>query len=171
MATAATDHHNAPVEADAGEHRRWLLAIDTSTDQAGIALFDGEQMAECSWPGGRQQTTSVLPAIESLLAQVGVDLGDVGAVAVATGPGSFTGLRVGLSLAKGFAIAGDRRVIGIPTLDIAAAPYRCSPPGVRCLGSGRSWPGGLVGLSGSRPRQRAREHDVRRILADDCHAS
>ncbi len=114
---------------DAGSHgqvrplRPWLLAIDTATDQAGLALFDGVDLAETSWPGGRRQTTSVLPVLDKLLACAGVTIDGVGAVAVAAGPGSFTGLRVGLSLAKGLAITGDRVVIGVDTLDIAAAPY------------------------------------------------
>lgn len=101
----------------------WLLAIDTATDQAGLALYDGEHVAEMSWPGGRRQTTTVLPALDDLLSQVGVAMDDIGAVAVAAGPGSFTGLRVGLSLAKGLAITGDRNVLGVSTLDVAAATY------------------------------------------------
>lgn len=111
--------------------RPWLVAIDTATDQAGLALFDGEQVAEMSWPGGRRQTTTVLPALEGMLAQLGVAVGDIGVVAVAAGPGSFTGLRVGLSLAKGLAITGDRILVGVNTLDIAAAPY--IEAGVPCL--------------------------------------
>lgn len=111
--------------------RSWLLALDTATDQAGLALVDGEQVAEMSWPGGRRQTTSVLPALESMLAQLGVAVDDIGAVAVAAGPGSFTGLRVGLSLAKGLAITGDRALVGVNTLDIAAAPF--TEAGVPCL--------------------------------------
>ncbi|MDQ3656667.1 MAG: tRNA (adenosine(37)-N6)-threonylcarbamoyltransferase complex dimerization subunit type 1 TsaB [Chloroflexota bacterium] len=111
--------------------RSWLLALDTATDQAGLALFDGEQVAEMSWPGGRRQTTSVLPALEGMLAQLDVAVDDIGAVAVAAGPGSFTGLRVGLSLAKGLAITGDRALVGVNTLDIAAAPY--TEAGVPCV--------------------------------------
>ena len=103
---------------------RWLLAIDTSTEQAGIALYDGTHILEYSWPGGRQQTVSVLPAIERLLDDARITLAEIGAVAVATGPGSFTGLRVGLSMAKGLAIDGERAVIGVPTLDVTAAPHR-----------------------------------------------
>jgi len=111
--------------------RPWLLAIDTATDQAGLALFDGEQVAEMSWPGGRRQTTSVLPALERMLTPLGMAVDDIGAVAVAAGPGSFTGLRVGLSLAKGLAITGERALVGVNTLDIAAGPY--TEAGVPCL--------------------------------------
>lgn len=116
-------HRNGVGEDRLNSPRPWLAALDTATDQAGIALFDGERMVELSWPGGRQQTTSVLPAFDALLARHGVDSDSVGAVAVAAGPGSFTGLRVGLSLAKGLAITGNRVLVGVNTLDIAAAPY------------------------------------------------
>jgi tRNA threonylcarbamoyladenosine biosynthesis protein TsaB len=108
-----------------------LAAIDTATDQAGLALFNGEQLIERAWPGGRQQTTTVLPALDALLAEHQLDVGHIGAIAVTSGPGSFTGLRVGLSLAKGLAITGGRALIGISTLDLLAAPWR--EAGVECM--------------------------------------
>ena len=101
--------------------RAWLLAIDTSSDWSGVALTNGGEWAELNWSSGRRQTTQVLPEIERLLARMDIAIGDVGAIAVATGPGSFSGLRVGLSLAKGFALAAGRPVIGVSTL--AAAHY------------------------------------------------
>lgn len=101
----------------------WLLALDTATDQAGIALFDGVQIAELSWPAGRRQTVALLPAIEWLLTSCGVSLDDVTAIGVAIGPGTFTGLRVGLSVAKGLAALSDRAILGISTIAIAAEPY------------------------------------------------
>jgi tRNA threonylcarbamoyladenosine biosynthesis protein TsaB len=103
---------------------RWLLAIDTATDQAGIGLSDGERFLEASWPGGRQQTTRVLPAIEWLHSQAGIAIEDIGAIGVAIGPGSFTGLRVGLSIGKGMATLQDRALIGVGTLETIAAPWR-----------------------------------------------
>lgn len=112
--------------------RAWLLAIDTATDQAGIALYDGEYLASRTWPGGRQQTTTVLPMVEDLVRDVGVTIGDIGAIAVAIGPGSFTGLRVGLSVAKGLVLANDCALVGVPTLDIQAMPYTVA--GVTCIG-------------------------------------
>ncbi len=131
MAIPSTDRNHRDARIDSTPPGPWLLALDTATDQAGVALFDGERMIELSWPGGRQQTTSVLPNLETLLKQNGLAIAHVGAVAVAAGPGSFTGLRVGLSLAKGLAITGDRTVIGVNTLDIAAAPY--VEAGVECI--------------------------------------
>ncbi|MEJ7839123.1 MAG: tRNA (adenosine(37)-N6)-threonylcarbamoyltransferase complex dimerization subunit type 1 TsaB [Thermomicrobiales bacterium] len=117
----------------------WLLAIDTSSEQLGIAMTDGVDITELSLPGGRQQTTSLLPLIDFLGARAGLHQSDFGAVAVATGPGSFTGLRVGLSLAKGMALAQQSAVIGIPTLDVVARPYRSTRQAVvATLPAGRS---------------------------------
>jgi tRNA threonylcarbamoyladenosine biosynthesis protein TsaB len=107
------------------------MAIDTATDQAGIALFDGEQLFERSWPGSRQQTVTVLPQIEQVMAEASVEMFQVGLVAVTIGPGSFTGLRVGLSIAKGIVIAEACAIVGVPTLDVAAEPYLRA--GVRCV--------------------------------------
>jgi tRNA threonylcarbamoyladenosine biosynthesis protein TsaB len=100
-----------------------VLAIDTSTDQATLGLTNGEVFSELRWPAGRSQTTSVLPAIDHLLTMNGLTMNAIAAVAVAIGPGTFTGLRVGLSIAKGLAIAKDIPLVSIKTLAIAAHPY------------------------------------------------
>ena len=97
--------------------RDWLLAIDTSTDWSGVALTDGHDWAELNWSSGRHQTTQVLPEIERLLGRLRVDVREVGAIAVAIGPGSFSGLRVGLSLAKGLVLAEGIPLIGVSTLE------------------------------------------------------
>lgn len=102
---------------------RWLLAIDTSTAQAGIGLHDGAQMTELSWHAGRTQTISILPAIHHLLESLDLTVTDVGAIGVARGPGTFTGLRVGLGIAKGMVIQGDRRLIAVDTLAVTAEPF------------------------------------------------
>jgi tRNA threonylcarbamoyladenosine biosynthesis protein TsaB len=108
----------------------WILAIDTSTEQAGLAVSNGRRTAERSWAAGRTQTTTVLPAIEQLLGQVGIGVADLAAIAVATGPGTFTGLRVGISIAKGLVLARDIPLIGVPTLDVAIASVRDTEPDV-----------------------------------------
>ena len=101
----------------------WLLAIDTSSDRAGLALFNGEELYEHAWPAGRRQTTEVPPRIANLLAGAGLATADLGGVAVAIGPGTFTGLRVGLSLAKGLALAEGVPIVGVPTLEATALPW------------------------------------------------
>ncbi len=101
----------------------WLLAIDTSSDRAGVALFDGQDMHLRQWPSVRAQTTQVLPVIRQMLTSANLTISDLAAVAVATGPGAFTGLRVGMSLAKGFAMGRGIPLIGIPTLVATASPW------------------------------------------------
>lgn len=113
----------SPPEETSGTGNGWLLALDTATDQAGIALYDGIRIAELSWPAGRRQTVAMLPAIEWLIASCGVSLEEVAAIGVAIGPGAFTGLRVGLSVAKGLVALSDRAIIGVSTIAIAAEPY------------------------------------------------
>jgi len=99
-----------------------LLALDTSTTQTGLALYDGIRMhAEMTWYSQRRQTEELAPAILELLSRVGMTMLQVKAIGVAIGPGSFTSLRVGLSLAKGLAMAGHIPLIGIPTLDVLVA--------------------------------------------------
>ncbi|MCQ3935891.1 MAG: tRNA (adenosine(37)-N6)-threonylcarbamoyltransferase complex dimerization subunit type 1 TsaB [Chloroflexi bacterium] len=99
-----------------------LLAVDTSTAQVGLALYDGEQvLGEMTWTTRQHHTTELSPALSGLLKRCGVTMSQVNALGVAVGPGSFTSLRVGLSLVKGIALARGLPVMGIPTLDVIAA--------------------------------------------------
>ena len=117
--------------------RRWLLAIDSSTERAGVALSDGDYLAETLWQAGRTQTTTVLPEIDHLLGLAGIAPAELTAIAVATGPGTFNGLRVGLSVAKGLVLASGARLLGVPTLDVAALPFAGERPVVAVLAAGR----------------------------------
>jgi len=99
-----------------------LLAVDTSTAQVGIGIFDGSQvMSEYVWRSRQHHTVELAPAIFEMLQRCRLTMENIQALAVALGPGSFTSLRVGLSLAKGLAFAHHLPLIGIPTLDILAA--------------------------------------------------
>lgn len=106
-----------------------LLAIDTSTRQAGVALYDRRRglLAEQTWFTANRHTEELMPAIGGLFALAGATPGDLAAVAVAIGPGSFTGLRVGLAAAKGLALAQGISIVGIPTLDVTAFPHQSQP--------------------------------------------
>lgn len=98
-----------------------LLALDTSTALTGLACYDaGGLLGECSWYSGRNHTAQVLPQLQVLLQHIGRSRTDLQAVGVALGPGSWSGLRVGMSLAKGLALAGGLALIGIGTLDALA---------------------------------------------------
>jgi tRNA threonylcarbamoyladenosine biosynthesis protein TsaB len=99
-----------------------LLAIDTATRMIGLALYDGVQvLCESIWRSPDHHTIELAPAVEETLANTGIHISKVGAIAVALGPGSFTGLRIGLALAKGLSLAQRMPLIGIPTLDSLAA--------------------------------------------------
>jgi tRNA threonylcarbamoyladenosine biosynthesis protein TsaB len=114
-----------------------ILALDTSTEWAGIALGAGNDVQSRVWHAGRTQTTSVLPAIDEMCREVGIAPSELGAVAVATGPGTFTGLRVGMSIAKGIVLAGGIPLVGIPTLEITAAAVTDAMDLVAVLPAGR----------------------------------
>ena len=100
------------------------LSIDTSTDTASIALSShGEIIAELTWHAGQNHTTELIPNLTCILEQVKLNLKDISGVIVAKGPGSFNGLRVGMSTAKGLALALNIPLVGISTLEVEASPY------------------------------------------------
>lgn len=99
-----------------------LLAIDTSTRTIGLSLYNGVQVLnELIWTSRDYHTVELAPAIAELLAKTRMKTSELGALAVAIGPGSFTGLRIGLALAKGLTLAQNLALVGVPTLDILAA--------------------------------------------------
>ncbi len=99
-----------------------LLAIDTSTRVGGLALYDGLSVRyELTWAGTDYHGVEVGPRIQDALSLCGLSAADLKAVAAAIGPGSYTGLRTGLALAKGLAFTRSIPLIAIPTLDIVAA--------------------------------------------------
>jgi tRNA threonylcarbamoyladenosine biosynthesis protein TsaB len=104
-----------------------LLAIDTSTTLTGLACYDKSGLlAECSWHSGRNHTAQVMPQLHMLFRHMRRSVADVQAVAVALGPGSWSGLRVGMSIAKGMALAGGLTLLGVGTLDTLAYQHRHS---------------------------------------------
>lgn len=97
-----------------------LLAVDTSTSQAGLALYDGRVRTELLWHAGRDHGRHLLPAIEEALRRIGSAPTDLTAVAAARGPGSFTGLRVGLAVAQGLTLSLQIPLYGIDSLTVLA---------------------------------------------------
>jgi tRNA threonylcarbamoyladenosine biosynthesis protein TsaB len=107
-----------------------LLAIDTATHSMGIALHDGNEiLAEHHWVTHGYHTMQLAPEIVLMLRRAEKTASSLTAVAVAKGPGSYTGLRIGMALAKGLALVHNLSIIGIPTLDILAhhQPQRDEP--------------------------------------------
>jgi tRNA threonylcarbamoyladenosine biosynthesis protein TsaB len=98
-----------------------LLAIDTSTKSIGLALHSGmELIAEHHWVTRGFHTVELAPEIALMLRRANRSVADLTAVAVAKGPGSYTGLRIGMALAKGLALAHNLTLLGISTLEIIA---------------------------------------------------
>jgi tRNA threonylcarbamoyladenosine biosynthesis protein TsaB len=98
-----------------------VLGIETSTMHGGVALLDQQGLrAEYLLNVKATHTERLLPSIDQVLRDAGVTLEQVAGLAVAVGPGSFTGLRIGLSTAKGLAAASGRPLVGVPTLEAIA---------------------------------------------------
>jgi tRNA threonylcarbamoyl adenosine modification protein YeaZ len=101
-----------------------LLAIDTSTDSAGLALVqDNKVLAEVTWRCGQNHSVELLPHLTRLLKKAKVEMESISCVLVAKGPGSFNGLRVGLSTAKGLAFSLEIPIIGISSLALEARQH------------------------------------------------
>ncbi|MFH1484711.1 MAG: tRNA (adenosine(37)-N6)-threonylcarbamoyltransferase complex dimerization subunit type 1 TsaB [Chloroflexota bacterium] len=100
-----------------------LLAIDTSTETLSVALAVEERVvSELSWHSEQNHTRELLPAVDFLLRQAKATIKDVSAVVVAKGPGSYNGLRVGMSTAKGLCLALGIPLVGVGTLEVEAFP-------------------------------------------------
>ena len=133
-----------------------LLAIDTSTRSASVALAEGPRVvAGRSWYSAVNHTTELMPAVVQLLDGRSVLPSELDAVAVALGPGGFSALRTGMSVAKGLAMAARIPIVGIGSLDLEAFPYRESGLEVcALLEAGRSEAASaLVAPDGTRLRE------------------
>jgi tRNA threonylcarbamoyladenosine biosynthesis protein TsaB len=107
-----------------------ILGLDTATRCASVGvLIDGRVVAEESEVTG-SHAASLLPLIDGVLMRAGCTVRDLDAIAVSSGPGSFTGLRVAMSVAKGLACAAGLRVVGVPTLEALARSV--AQPGTIC---------------------------------------
>lgn len=129
QAAAPTDPTGAP-----------LLALETGGPTASVAIFRGQLLAEIVWQGGRRESAQLLTVVDTALQLARVKKEELAAVAVATGPGSYSGLRVGLATATGLALGLGIGIAQVPSLDSLAwgaseadAPLRAAVP----LGRGR----------------------------------
>lgn len=111
-----------------------ILAIDTSTDVLGIALTEDKTLlVDFRSNIKRAHAEKLIPAIEHILSEVNLTPDQVDCYAVATGPGSFTGLRIGLAAVKGLAFATGVPVVSVPTLDAIALQAKFWPYLIRPL--------------------------------------
>lgn len=98
-----------------------ILGLETATRGVSLAIIEEEEVKGEVWGElSRPQGERLLPLLEMLLAEINFDFSSLEGFAVSSGPGSFTGLRIGLATAKGFALATGKPLVGIPTLDALA---------------------------------------------------
>jgi tRNA threonylcarbamoyladenosine biosynthesis protein TsaB len=135
-----------------------VLAVDSTTERESVALVhDGEVRGEVRFARAAVPSRQLLPAIEFLLRIVGATPQDVDGDAVTLGPGSFTGLRVGISTVQGLALALSRPCLGVSTLDVLAARIAGAAPHIVAL------------MDGGRGQVYARLYDGdARPLAEPC---
>lgn len=116
-----------------------LLAIDTATDTIGLAVTDGGRiLAEQIWVASRHATVELAPEAARLLRRIGMHEDELRGIALTIGPGSYTGLRIGLAFAKGLAFGRGINVVAVPTLDVMAFGQPSRPePMLAMLRAGR----------------------------------
>src|SRR5579872_322206 len=103
-----------------------VLAIDTALAACSAAVLDtdyGGILASESLPMLRGHAEALMPLLQRVMNDAGMAFPDLDRVAVTTGPGSFTGLRVGIAAARGIALAAEKPAVGISTLSAYAAPH------------------------------------------------
>ena len=110
-----------------------LLALETASETGGVALLDGETVLAERIVGARtpHYAAELLVSLDAMLAELGRAERDIEALALSVGPGSFTGLRIGLATALGLAFGTERRIVPVPTLAalaLGAAPGRAIVP-------------------------------------------
>ncbi len=101
-----------------------ILALETTDRIASVALLEGGQVTEITADGALRHAESVLPAVDELMNRCGVGLEEVDAFAVDVGPGSFTGVRIGVTMANALASAFNKPVISVNSLYALAYPFR-----------------------------------------------
>lgn len=129
------------------------LGIDTATAIASVGLVTDDAVLVRSRPMASSHARTLLPLIDEVLAGAGIPVADVDLLAVSIGPGSFTGLRIGLAVAKGLALATGVAVVGVPTLEAYAVALGARPGTVwpvldarkgEVYAAGYRWDGGTV---------------------------
>lgn len=93
-----------------------ILAIDTATEACSVALYDGGEQHGLFEVCPREHTQRILPMVQQVLSDSGLSLNDLDALAFGQGPGSFTGVRIGIGITQGLALGAELPIIGVSTL-------------------------------------------------------
>jgi tRNA threonylcarbamoyladenosine biosynthesis protein TsaB len=103
-----------------------LLALDTATPQISLALHDGQRLvAEHTWLAANRHTVELAPQVAAMWQRAGIGGRDLRGIAVALGPGAYTGLRIGLGFAQGLALAHGTPLVGVSTFEMVALGHGC----------------------------------------------
>lgn len=139
-----------------------IVAIESASSDLSVALSepDGTFIGDEAWTSAQRQSAELLPRLMRLLDRTDRDLRDATAVSVGIGPGSFTGLRVALALAKGLAFALDRPIVGIASLDAWLAAHPDAAAALARAGSNEAY---LLSRGEAAPRIVDRETAAARI--------
>jgi tRNA threonylcarbamoyladenosine biosynthesis protein TsaB len=132
-----SERNAAPTTADATDGRRpWLLVIDTATSRAIVAAAspDGELLGVSTWTAGRTHGAQLLPAIGRLHGEANLRRSRIAGVIVGSGPGAFTGLRVGIATAKALAHELGVRLVGVSTAEALLEAASSAGPGESAAG-------------------------------------
>lgn len=113
------------------EQEKLILALDTATPCSAVALTSGTRsqgrvLASLSLTGNVTHSRRLLRAVDYLMTEAAVDWPDIDGIGVSLGPGSFTGLRIGMATAKGLAAAAGKKLFGVSTLDSLGAKCSCA---------------------------------------------
>ena len=104
-----------------------IIAIDTATEACSVAIYDNGELYSYSEISPREHAQRILPLVARMLAEAGLTLNQLDALAFGQGPGSFTGVRIGIGIAQGLALGADLPMIGVSTLaTMAQGAYRIS---------------------------------------------
>jgi tRNA threonylcarbamoyl adenosine modification protein YeaZ len=113
-----------------------VLAIDTALDACAVCVFNsegGKALASESLAMARGHAEALMPLIARVMDKSDIGFSDLDRIAVTVGPGSFTGLRVGISAARGIALASGKPAVGVTTLAVYAAPHIASEDGAQIV--------------------------------------
>lgn len=112
-----------------------VLAIDTALEACAVALLDTEQgiLASESRPMARGHAEALMPLLARVMDRAALEFHELDRIAVTVGPGSFTGLRVGISAARGLALAAAKPAVGLSTLAAYAAPFIAAKPAAAAI--------------------------------------
>jgi len=120
------------------EHEPYILSVDTTTDARSVAICAGARvLAQAAGNLRSAQSANLLGDIDATLTKAGLRLAEIELLAVARGPGSFTGLRAGLATMKAFAATLNKPLVGVPTLHAVACSVGVAPHIVAALPAGR----------------------------------